>query len=76
MLTDKAAISNEISQLVIERDAAFKRLGHDQTEKERLQVRISDLEAGEVSFISCTSTDTLFRRAFPKNRRRELQVRS
>ncbi len=54
-------MSNEISQLVIERDNAFKQLEHDQTEKERLQVRISDLEVGDDSFSPCTSTNALGR---------------
>ena len=54
-------MSNEISQPVIERDTAYKQLEHGQTEKERLQVRISDLEVGGDSFISCHPTDTLGR---------------
>ena len=37
-------MTNENSQLVIERDAALKRLEHGQTEKELFQVQISDLE--------------------------------
>lgn len=46
MLTQKARMTNENSQLVIERDIALNRLEHDQTEKERFQAMISDLEVG------------------------------
>ena len=39
----------ELDQVVAERDAALERLKCGQTEKELLEVRISDLEVGDES---------------------------
>ena len=67
-------MTNEINQLVIERDSALERVEQGQTEKERLQVRISDLEVRDDSSTLCPYFDALVRRTVL--RRHELRLKS
>ena len=69
-------MTNEISQLIIERDSALERVEQGQTEKERLQVQISELEVRNDSSTLCPYIDAPFRRTVLYKRRHELRLKS
>ena len=69
-------MTNEINQLVIERDSALERVEQGQTEKEQLQVRISDLEVRDGNPTLCPYIDALVRRTVLYKCRHELQLKS
>ena len=72
----KAMTTNEISRVVTERDAALERLKCGQTEKELLQVQISDLAVSDGSSTAYHSFDALGRPILPKKRRLESWLKS
>ena len=69
-------MTNEISQLMIGRDSALERIEQGRTEKELLQVRISDLEVRDDSSTLRPYIDALVRRTVLYKCRHELRLKS
>ena len=69
-------MTNQIGQLMIERDSVLERVEQGQTEKERLQARISDLEVSNDSSTLCPYIDAPLRRTVLYKCRNKLRLKS